>query len=395
MAKKSIMDVIVKDKRCLVRVDFNVPMDEQGNITSDNRIVATLPTINYLIEQGAKVILMSHLGRPKGRVNLEFTLKPVADRLSQLINRPVIFATDSIGPSAKATTSNMQSGQVVLLENLRFYPEEEANDEQFCRQLASMCDIYVNDAFGTAHRAHASTAGISKFCTTSVCGLLIEKELSIMGKALENPDRPLVAILGGSKVSDKIGVINNLIGKVDTLLIGGAMAYTFYKAMGYTVGNSLCEDDKVQLATELMAKAKQHRVELVLPVDNVCADNIDNPTSIIECSRNSIPDSYMGLDIGSKTIQVFSQYISKAKTIIWNGPLGVFEKEQFAKGTYCVAKAVVESGAVSIIGGGDSASAINKMGFADKVTHISTGGGASLEYLEGLVLPGIDCLDDK
>lgn len=393
--KKSIKDCEVNGKKCLVRVDFNVPLDESGNITSDNRIVETLPTIKYLIENNAKIILMSHLGRPKGKVNLSFSLLPVAKRLAELLGQQVLFSSNCIGEETKQIIDNLKPRQVLLLENLRFYPQEEANDAEFSKTLASYADIYVNDAFGTAHRAHASTAGICKFCSTNVCGFLIEKELSIMGKALDNPIRPFVAILGGSKVSDKIGVINNLLEKVDTLLIGGGMAYTFYKALGYNIGTSICELDKVELAKTLLEKANKLNVNLVLPIDNIVADKFDNDAKSLEVACDGIPEKYMGLDIGTKTRQLFAKYISQAKTIIWNGPVGVFEMPNFSYGTFAVAEAIASSKAVSIIGGGDSASAVKQMGFADKVTHISTGGGASLEFLEGLVLPGIDCLDNK
>lgn len=395
MNKKSIKDVNVKDKKCLVRVDFNVPLDENGVITSNNRIVATLPTINYLLENGAKVILMSHLGRPKGKKNPAFTLAPCAKCLAELINRPVTMAPDCIGAEVEKLVDNLQSGEVLLLENLRFYAEEEGNDKEFSKKLASYADIYVNDAFGTAHRAHASTAGVADFCKTAVCGFLMEKELKYLSEVLDNPVHPFVAILGGSKVSDKIGVIKNLISKCDTILIGGGMAYTFFKALGYSVGTSICEEDKVDLAKELLEEAKQKGINFVLPIDNVVADAFDNDAKSMEVASNQIPADYMGLDIGSKTVELFSKYIATAKTIVWNGPVGVFEKPNFAKGTFAIAKAIAESDSVSVIGGGDSASAVKKAGYAKQVTHISTGGGACLEYLEGLVLPGVDCLNNK
>lgn len=395
MSKKSITDIDVNGKKCLVRADYNVPLDEQGNITSDNRITATLPTINYLLDKGASVILMSHLGRPNGKVKKEFSLRVVAKRLSELLGKEVLFAPDCIGEQTEELARNLKAGQVLLLENLRFYAEEESNDDAFAKKLAAYGQIYVNDAFGTAHRAHASTAGIAKFCSVKVSGLLVEKELSFMGKALENPDRPFIAILGGVKVSDKIGVIRNLLNKVDALLIGGAMAYTFMKAQGKEIGSSLCETDKVALAKELLAEAKQKGVELVLPADSVAANRFaDDAEEIITC-KGGIPQGFMGLDIGSESVELFKSYIEKAATIIWNGPLGAFEMPNFSKGTFAVAKAVASGKAVSIIGGGDSASAVKKAGVAKQITHISTGGGASLEYLEGLILPGIDCLDDK
>ncbi len=393
--KKSIKDIDVKGKKCLVRVDYNVPLDENNVITDDNRITATLPTINYLVDQGAKVILMSHLGRPKGQFNSKYSLKPVAKRLSELLGQNVEIASDVIGESAQKLVENVKVGQVVMLENLRFHAEEEANDPDFCRKLASFCDIYVNDAFGTAHRAHASTAGISAFVKTNVCGFLIQKELDIMGGALDSPVRPFVAILGGSKVSDKIGVIKNLITKCDCLLIGGGMAYTFFKALNYNIGTSICEDDKVELAKELIEQAKKANVELMLPVDTVISDAFSNDANFKTVPSNSIPDGWMGVDIGEKTVAKYCEVIAHAGTVVWNGPVGVFEMSNFNKGTFAVAKAIADSKAISIIGGGDSASAIKKSGYADKVTHISTGGGASLEYLEGLVLPGIDCLDEK
>lgn len=395
MAKKSITDIEVSGKKCLVRVDFNVPLDDAGNITDDNRIVATLPTIKYLVAHKAKVILMSHLGRPKGKFNAKYSLKPVAVALSKLLGQKVEIAEDVIGESAQALVNKVGEGQVVMLENLRFHAEEEANDPDFCKKLASYCDVYVNDAFGTAHRAHASTAGVAQFVNTSVCGFLIEKELSVMGGALENPNRPFVAILGGAKVSDKIGVIKNLITKCDSLLIGGAMAYTFFKAQGYGVGTSLCENDKVDLAKELIDQAKAAKVNLMLPVDTVVADEFKADANYKTVDSNAIPDGWQGVDIGAKTIEAYKHVVENAGTIVWNGPMGVFEMSNFSKGTFQVAEAVANSKAISIIGGGDSASAVISMGFGDKVTHISTGGGASLEFLEGLVLPGIDCLDNK
>lgn len=398
--KKSIVDVNCKDKRCLVRVDFNVPLDDNKNITDDNRIVAALPTIKYLLEQGAKVILMSHLGRPKGTVNMKYSLAPAAKRLSQLLGIDVRLADDVVGDSAKKLVAEVKSGEVVMLENLRFHAEEEKNDDAFCKQLAEFADVYVNDAFGTAHRAHASTAGISKYVATSVAGFLIEKELKFLGGALENPARPFVAILGGSKVSDKIGVIENLLSKVDCLLIGGGMAYTFFKAKGYEVGTSICEADKIELAKSLLEKAESKKVKLLLPVDTKVAAEFPSPidavidVDVVESCK--IPSDKMGLDIGPKTQKLYADTVAGAKTVVWNGPMGVFENPVLAEGTKAVAQALADNGdAITIIGGGDSAAAAIQMGFADKISHISTGGGASLEFLEGLELPGIACLEDK
>lgn len=397
MNKKTVKDISVKGKKCLVRVDFNVPLKD-GVITDDNRIKGALPTIKYLMEQGAKVILCSHLGRPKGEFNMKYSLKPVAEELSKLLGKKVVFATDVIGESAQKAVSECKDGEVVLLENLRFHKEEEGNDKEFCRKLASFGDVFVNDAFGTAHRAHASTAGVVQygFIKDAVSGFLIDKEISVMSGALENPKRPFVAILGGAKVSDKIGVINNLIDKVDALIVGGAMAYTFAKAQGAKIGNSLCEDDKLDLARELIEKAKKKGIKFLLPVDNVAADKFDNDANTKICPADNIPDGWQGLDIGPKTIELFSETIKNAKTIIWNGPMGVFEMEKFAVGTKAVADAMSKAkDAVTIVGGGDSAAAVAQLGYEDKMTHISTGGGASLEFLEGKVLPGIDCLNNK
>lgn len=392
--KKCITDINVSGKRCLVRCDFNVPISD-GQITDDNRIVGAVPTINYLMSKGAKIILCSHLGRPKGKYNAEFSLKPVAERLSKLLKVDVKLATDVVGDSAQSLVRDIKDGEVILLENLRFHSEEEANDAVFSQNLADFADIYVNDAFGTAHRAHASTEGVSHYVKDSVSGLLIAKELEIMGQALSNPVRPFVAILGGSKVSDKIGVISNLLTKVDTLVIGGAMAYTFIKAKGGNIGKSLCELDKIDLAHSLLETAKANNVKLLLPVDSVVADAFNNDAKFKTTASNNIPDDYMGLDIGVKAIKEYTNEIQKAKTIIWNGPMGVFEMPNFANGTFKIAQAISQADAISIVGGGDSASAVINMGFADKITHISTGGGASLEFLEGLVLPGIDCLNEK
>lgn len=395
MNKKTIADIDVKGKSCLVRVDFNVPLDEDKRITDENRIQGALPTIKYLMEHGAKVVLCSHLGRPKGTFNMKYSLKPVADRLNELLDGKVTFASDIIGDSAKAAVANCKEGEVVLLENLRFHVEEEKNDPEFCKALASYADIYVNDAFGTAHRAHASTAGVASYVDTAVAGFLIGKELDVMGGALEDPKRPFVAILGGAKVSDKIGVINNLLEKVDTLIIGGAMAYTFLKAKGYEVGKSLCELDKVELAKELMDKAEKKGVKLLLPVDTVVAQEFKNDTPFKTVDSDKIPADWEGLDIGEKTRALYADAVKNAGTVIWNGPMGVFEMPNFANGTKAVAKALAESAAITIIGGGDSAAAVAQLGYADKMTHISTGGGASLEFLEGLELPGVACLNDK
>lgn len=394
MNKKTIEDIDVRGKRVLVRVDFNVPLDENGNITDDTRIRAALPTIQYLIKNNAKVILMSHLGRPKGEFDPKYSLAPVAKHLSKLLGQEVIMAKDVIGESAKNAVANMKEGQVVLLENVRFHKEETKNDPEFAKALAQLGDIYVNDAFGSAHRAHASTEGVAHYLP-AVAGYLIQKELEVMGKALENPERPFVAILGGAKVSDKIGVIENLINKVDVLLIGGGMAYTFLKAKGYEVGNSLLEEDKVELAKQLMEKAKEKGVKLLLPVDNVVAEEFkaDAPHKVVDSDK--IEPGWMGMDIGPKTREMFGEEIKKAKTVVWNGPMGVFEMPAFAEGTKAVAKYVSECGGTTIIGGGDSAAAVEQLGFADKMTHISTGGGASLEFLEGKVLPGIAALNDK
>lgn len=391
--KKSVKDIDVTGKRVLVRCDFNVPIKD-GVITDDKRIRESLPTIQYLIDHGARVILCSHLGRPKGEFNMDYSLAPVAQRLSELLNKPVAMAADVIGPDAHAKADALHDGDVMLLENVRFHKEEEANDPAFAKELASMAEIYVNDAFGTSHRAHASTAGVAAYLP-AVCGFLIQKEIDIMGRALNDPKRPFVAILGGAKVSDKIGVINNLLEKVDVLIVGGGMAYTFNKAKGYHVGNSLLEEDKLELAAELMKKATERDIQFLLPVDNVVGDKFDADCDAKVVDSADIPDDWMGLDIGPKTIELFSEAIKDAGTVVWNGPMGVFEFPRFAKGTEAVAKAVAESGAISIIGGGDSAAAVEKLGYADKMTHISTGGGASLEFLEGLELPGIAALNDK
>ena len=394
MAKKTIEDIQVSGKSVLVRCDFNVPLDENNMITDETRIRGALPTIKYLLQHGARVILCSHLGRPKGGFDMKYSLKPVADRLSQLLAKEVKLAADVIGPSAKELASSLKDGDAMMLENVRFHKEEEKNDPEFAKSLASLAEIYVNDAFGTAHRAHASTEGVAHYLP-AVAGYLIGKELSVMGKALENPERPFVAILGGAKVSDKIGVINNLLEKVDVLIIGGGMSYTFQKALGGHIGKSLLEADKVDLAKELMEKAKQKGVKLLLPVDNEAGESFSNDTLRITVHSKEIPEGFEGMDIGPKTQVIFANEIAQAKTVIWNGPMGVFEFENFATGTRTIAKAMAESGAITIIGGGDSAAAVEQMGFAHKMTHVSTGGGASLEYLEGKELPGVVALNDK
>ena len=384
----------MKGKKVLVRCDFNVPQKEDGTITDNRRIVSALDTIKYLIEHNAKVILCSHLGRPKGEFKKEFSLAPVAEELSKLLGKEVKLAKDVIGPSAKELTDNMKEGDVVLLENVRFHREETDNDPEFAKKLASFADIYVNDAFGTAHRAHASTAGVAAYLP-AVSGFLIEKEINFMGDALENPKRPFMAILGGKKVSDKIGVIEALLEKVDTLLIGGAMAYTFFKSMGYSVGDSICELDKLDLAQDIMKKAKEKGVKLMLPVDTKVGKEFNPDTESKVVKYTEIPDGWEGFDIGPETIKMYVEELKSAKTVVWNGPLGLSEFEQFAAGTDTIAEALANSDAITIIGGGDSAAAIERMGLSDKFSHISTGGGASLEFLEGKKLPGIECLLDK
>lgn len=392
--KKDITDINVENKKVLVRCDFNVPFDENKNITDTSRIDKSLKTIKYLISHKAKVILCSHLGRPKGEFNLNFSLLPVAKYLSQALNLNVKMATDVVGENAKELSEALKPGEVMLLENVRFHHEEEKNDQDFSKKLASLAEIYVNDAFGTAHRAHASTCGVAAYLP-SVCGFLIQKELEVMGNALNNPQKPFVAILGGSKVSDKIGVINNLLDKVDALIIGGGMAYTFMNALGYSIGESICEPDKVNLAKDIMVKVKEKNVKFLIPVDNKVGLEYKPDTEYKVVDSDSIPEGWMGLDIGPKTEALFANALQGAKTIVWNGPMGVSEWENFSSGTLAVAKAVADSGAISIIGGGDSAAAIEKLGLADKMTHISTGGGASLKFLEGKELPGIACLEDK
>ncbi|MBQ4365944.1 MAG: phosphoglycerate kinase [Clostridia bacterium] len=391
--KKTVKDIDVKGKKVLVRCDFNVKM-ENGVITSDKRIVASLPTIQYLLDNGAKLILCSHLGRPKGEFNPEFSLAPVAARLSELLGRPVKMAEDVVGESAQSLAADLKEGEVLLLENVRFHAEETKNDPAFAKKLASLADVFVNDAFGSAHRAHASTTGVADYLP-AVCGFLIQKELEYIGGALENPKRPLVAILGGAKVSDKIGVITNLMEKVDTLIVGGGMAYTFFAALGHTVGTSLLEADKIDLAKEMMEKAKAKGVNFLIPIDNVVGREYKADTEYMIVDSDDIPDGWMGLDIGPKSTALFAEAVKDAGTVIWNGPMGVSEWEHFANGTIGVATAIAESNAISIIGGGDSAAAIQKLGFADKMSHISTGGGASLEFLEGKELPGVAALNDK
>mgnify|MGYP002567921676 FL=1 len=394
MSKKTVKDIDLRGKKVFVRCDFNVPMDENQNITDNRRIVAALPTIKYLIEQNCKIILASHLGRPKGEFKPEFSLAPVAKELSKLLGQEVLMAKDVIGESAKTLAANLKEGQVMLLENVRFHREETDNDPEFAKELASMAEVFVNDAFGTAHRAHASTEGISHYLP-SVSGFLIEKELKFLGDALNNPERPFVAILGGAKVSDKIGVIDSLLEKVDTLMIGGGMAYTFFKAQGYEVGNSLCEPDKCDLALSLMNKAKEKGVKFLLPIDTKIGKEFKPDTESKTVAWTEIPEGWEGFDIGEKTIEMFKDELKSAKTVVWNGPLGLFEFDQFAIGTNAIAHALAELDATTIIGGGDSAAAVEKAGLADKMTHISTGGGASLEFLEGKKLPGIECLQDK
>ncbi|HWR61556.1 MAG TPA: phosphoglycerate kinase, partial [Clostridia bacterium] len=392
--KKSIQDIDVKGRKVLVRVDFNVPIDENGVITDDRRIREALPTIRYLREHSARVILMSHLGRPKGKFNAKYTLKPVAEKLSDKLGVKVELAPDVIGEAVQSMVDKLSDGDVMLLENVRFYEGEEKNDKEFSKKLAALGDIYVNDAFGTAHRAHATTAGVADYLPSAI-GFLIKKELDIMGKALAEPERPFIAILGGAKVSDKIGVIENLMDKVDALLIGGGMAFTFYKAMGHEIGKSILEADKVELAGEILKKAKEKHLKLLLPVDIVVAPEFSNDADRKTVTVDSIPEDQLGLDIGESTREIYSDIIKNAKTVVWNGPMGVFEMPNFAKGTFALAEALSECKGTTIVGGGDSAAAVEQLGFADKITHISTGGGASLEFLEGKVLPGIDVIENK
>ncbi len=398
MNKKVITDLEVRSKRVIVRVDFNVPMSktEEGKITDNARIVAALPTIKYLIENNARIILLSHLGRPKGEAKKEFSLAPVAKELSKLLNKDVKFLQSNlvVDDNVKDEVLKLKDGEVALLENTRFRNEETKNIDDFSKKLAELGELYINDAFGTSHRAHCSNVGLCKFLPSAV-GFLVEKEISIMGKALSNPERPFVAILGGAKVSDKITVIENLIEKVDSIIIGGGMAFTFLKSLGYSVGKSLLEEDKIDLAKELIEKAKSKNVKILLPIDVVVSMEFSNDSEFKTVNIDSIEDDYMGLDIGEKTVKLFSDEISNAKTVVWNGPMGVFEMSNFAKGTFEIARAIAESEAISIIGGGDSASAAEKSGYKDKITHISTGGGASLEFLEGKILPGINSIDNK
>lgn len=394
MNKKTVKDMDLKGKKVLVRCDFNVPMDENQKITDNTRIVAALPTIQYLLENDCAIILCSHLGRPKGEFKSEYSLKPVAEELAKLLGKEVIMAKDVIGEDAKSKASNLKNGQIMLIENVRFHKEETENDQEFAKELAKMAEIYVNDAFGAAHRAHSSTAGVAEFLP-AVSGFLIEKELKFLGKAISNPERPFVAILGGAKVSDKIGVIDSLLEKVDTLIIGGGMAYTFFKAQGYEVGNSICELDKLELATNLMKKAEEKGVKLILPMDTKIGKEYKADTESKTVKYNEIPEGWEGFDIGEESIKLFIEELKKARTVVWNGPLGLFEFDQFAIGTNEIAKALAKMDCTTIIGGGDSAAAVKKAGLEDKMTHISTGGGASLEFLEGKALPGIECLLNK
>lgn len=394
MNKKTVKDIELKGKKVFVRCDFNVPMDENRNITDNTRIVAALPTIKYLLEQNCKLVLASHLGRPKGEFKLEYSLAPVAKELSKLLGKEVIMAKDVVGEDATFKANNLKEGEILLLENVRFHKEETENDIEFSKKLASMAEVFVNDAFGTAHRAHSSTTGIASYLP-AVSGFLIEKELKFLGNAVNNPERPFVAILGGAKVSDKIGVIDSLLEKVDTLMIGGGMAYTFFKAQGYEVGNSICEMDKLDLAKSAMEKAEQKGVKLMLPVDTKIGKEFKADTESKTVKYTEIPEDWEGFDIGVETIKMFSEELRNAKTVIWNGPLGLFEFDQFAIGTNEIAKVLSEINATTIIGGGDSAAAVKKAGLEDKMTHISTGGGASLEFLEGKNLPGIEVLMDK
>ena len=398
MNKKTVRDIDLKNKKVFLRCDFNVPMDENKNITDNRRIVSSIPTIKYLLDNNCAVILASHLGRPKGEVNPDFSLAPVAKELSKQLGKEVIMAKDVIGEDAKTKAANLKNGEVMLLENVRFHREETDNDPEFAKKLAEMAEIFVNDAFGSAHRAHCSTAGVADYLP-AVCGYLVQKEVSIMGKALADPERPFVAILGGAKVSDKLNVINNLLEKVDTLIIGGGMAYTFLAAKGYGIGKSLFDAEKVDYCKDMMKKAEEKGVKLLLPVDTVVAaefpNPIDAPIDVKTVDVSEIPADMEGMDIGEKTRALFADAVKSAKTVVWNGPMGVFENPTLAKGTIAVAQALADSEAITIVGGGDSAAACEQLGFADKITHISTGGGASLEFLEGLELPGIACLQDK
>jgi phosphoglycerate kinase len=394
MQKKSIRDIDIRGKRLLIRVDFNVPLDDNGNITDDNRIRETLPTIRYALDKGAKLILMSHLGRPKGEVKNEFSLAPVGNRLEELLKRPVMKLDDCIGPEVEKVVRGMASGDVILLENLRFHKEEEKNNPEFAKRLSGLADIFVNDAFGTCHRAHASTEGVTHFLP-SVAGLLVEKEIQYFEKINESPERPFVLVLGGAKVSDKIPMIENMLSKVDIIMIGGAMAYTFLKQEGTKIGSSRYEQDVADTAKKILDRARSKGVELLLPVDHVEADSIESPQQIKTTHDAVIDEGYMGVDIGPKTIALFCDRLKKAKTVVWNGPMGIFEKDQYSKGTKMIAQAIAGTSATSIVGGGDSAAAAEKFGVKDRLSHISTGGGASLEYLEGKILPGIAALNDR
>ncbi|OFW39175.1 MAG: phosphoglycerate kinase [Acidobacteria bacterium RIFCSPLOWO2_12_FULL_60_22] len=396
MPKLSIRDLDLDGKRVFVRVDFNVPLSDSGEITDDTRIRQTLPTLEYALGRGARLILASHLGRPKGKPNPKMSLAPVVVRLGKLLNRPVIFASDCIGPAAEKPAGELRNGELLLLENLRYHPEEEANDPEFSRQLARLGELYVNDAFGSAHRAHASTAGMTRFFPKAAAGLLMEKELNYLTKATSNPERPFVSLLGGAKVSDKIEVIQNLLPIVDNLLIGGAMAYTFLRALGLPVGKSLVEEEKVELARRVLVEAKQRKYRMQLPVDHVIAQKLDAgaPTRVVDGVSTPIPDDFLGVDIGPETVQLYTDEIAKAKTVIWNGPMGVFEMEPFAQGTLAIARALASFGGTSIVGGGDSIAALARAGVEDKITHVCTGGGASLEFLAGEKLPGIEALTD-
>ena len=395
--KKTVEDIEVKGKKVLVRCDFNVPLDENRNITDETRIVGALPTIKYLIDNGAKVILCSHMGKPKGEPKPELSLAPVAKRLSEKLGKDVIFAADPevVGENAKKAVAEMKDGDVVLLENTRYRAEETKNVETFSKELASLAEVFVNDAFGTAHRAHCSTVGVTDYIDTAVAGYLIQKEIEFLGNAVDNPVRPFAAILGGSKVSSKISVINNLLDKVDTLIIGGGMAYTFMKAKGYETGDSLLEADYVEYANDMMKKAEEKGVKLLIPVDTVVGREFSNDTEFKTVPSNTIEKGWEGLDIGEKTIELFKDALKDAKTVVWNGPMGVFEMSNFAKGTNAIAQMLADLDAITIIGGGDSVAAVNQAGLGDKMSHISTGGGASLEFLEGKELPGIACLQDK
>ncbi|HEY8462499.1 MAG TPA: phosphoglycerate kinase [Bacillota bacterium] len=395
MNKMSIDDVAVQGKRVLVRVDFNVPVDEHGQITDDRRIVAALPTIKKLCNQGAKVILVSHFGRPKGKFNDKYRMDAIAKRLSELLGKTVVKVNDVIGEEPQKAIAALPEGGIVMLENVRFYAEEEANDAEFAKKLAQLADLYVNDAFGTAHRAHASTAGVAQYLRPAVAGYLMQKEIEIMGKALSNPERPFVAILGGAKVADKLGVIKNLLEKVDTLIIGGGMAYTFIKAKGYEVGKSLLDSERIEFAKEMMTKAEAKGVKLLLPLDTVVTDSFKEPTVVKTVPISAIPADLEGVDIGPNTIKLFAAAVEAAQTVIWNGPMGVFEVPQFANGTRAMAEALTRCKGTTIVGGGDSAAAVEQLGFAGKVTHVSTGGGAALEFMEGIVLPGVAALSDR